>query len=123
MRPGRIHGRTYCKGCARAGLEERQCNGMPGREMVQQIHNDVKEPTNHLKKSCIITKRVWAQAIWFVRGLLCPRNCASEKRRLGRCLTQMNQGTDLVTSLGLKRWKLRENVLTGSSEVSRQVNK
>lgn len=48
MRLGRIQGRSYCNGCAGAELEERQCDGMPVRDMVQQINNDVKEPINHL---------------------------------------------------------------------------
>ena len=55
----------------------------------------------------IITKRVWSQTIWFVRRQLYPRNCASEKSRPGRCLRQMNGGTNLVTALGLMIWRTR----------------
>lgn len=101
VRPGRINGGTYWNEFAGAGLAERQCDGIPGREMVQQINTDVKELINHLKKAYIITKRVWTQANFFVQELFCPSNCASEMSRPGRFLAQMNWGTDLVVSLGL----------------------
>lgn len=64
---GRIHGRSYCKGYAGVELEEKLCDGMPRKEIVQhweikQMINGVKGLINHVKKSCISTKIVWAQA-------------------------------------------------------------
>lgn len=44
---GRIHRRTYCKGCTGDELEERPCDSMPGKEMgqlgeIKQINSGVE---------------------------------------------------------------------------------